>query len=208
MTKKVSGALLAKVMLPDQKDLKQCLVYAELSMKMQIMLFDLSSSLWWSSVAEVLIWFPFAFFFFCLDAGRMGGIWLFLPHLVRAGLGLLIIKKLPTSQELISKISMQRNDSIPFNKITHWVITSTKDALAEFTTRAGKFMLIYSILTAVALVLDFIVFFIGVASMNSDYGAFSTVFLVILSVTYFIIAFYFVGWAIAIRQRLPPYAQS
>jgi len=93
MLQKLSGALLAKAFLPQPADIKQCLVYTELAMKMQMILFDLSSTLWWSSVAEIIIFFPFSFFVFCIDAGRMGFIWLFIPHLLRAALGLFITMK-------------------------------------------------------------------------------------------------------------------
>ena len=101
MLHKVSGAMLAKAFLPQADDVKQCLVYTELAMKMQMIIFDLSSSLWWSSLAEVLIFFPFSFLVFCVDAERMGFIWMFIPHLVRAALGLLIIKKMPTTHEMV-----------------------------------------------------------------------------------------------------------
>lgn len=115
---KVSGALLAKAFLPQPADVKQCLVYTELAIKMQMILFDLASSLWWSSLAELLVWFPFSFFIFCVDAERMGFIWLFIPHLIRATIGLLIIRKMPTSHEMVNKIVIPTGEKIPFSKIS------------------------------------------------------------------------------------------
>ncbi len=103
---KVTGALLAKAFLPSPVEVKQCLVYTDLAMKMQMIIFDLSSSLWWSSLGEVLIWFPFSFFVFCVDAERMGFIWMFIPHLVRAAVGILIIKKMPTTHEMVANIKI------------------------------------------------------------------------------------------------------
>jgi len=99
---------------------------------MQMILFDLSSSIWWSSVAEILIWFPFSFFIFCVDAGRMSFIWFFIPHLIRAALGLLIIKKMPTSHEMVNKISIQPNEKIPFSKVGTFVITAAKESVSDF----------------------------------------------------------------------------
>ena len=87
--------------LPTPSDAKQCLVFMDLAIRFQMIIFDLSSGIWWASVAEVLVFFPFGFFVFCLDPDRMGPIWMFIPHLVRALLGLLIIKKMPTTQELV-----------------------------------------------------------------------------------------------------------
>ena len=103
MMRNISGALLAKAFLPTTAEVKQCLVYTDLAIKMQMIVFDLSSSLWWSTMAELFIFF-FALFVFFIDAARMGFIWLFLPHVGRAVLGLLIIKKMPTTHEMVSKI--------------------------------------------------------------------------------------------------------
>jgi len=200
--------LVAQAFLPQADDVKQCLVYSELAIKMQMIVFDLSSSLWWSSLAEILIWFPFSFFVFCVDAERMGFIWMFIPHLVRAALGLLIIKKMPTTHEMINKITIPPSEKIPFSKISKFVITGAKESVTEFSAKSGKFLLMYAIITAVALVFDILVIFIGVGGLNNDVGAFSTVFVFMLGVVYFFIALYFIGWAVAVRMRLPPYAQA
>lgn len=59
-----------------------------------------------------------------------------------------------------------------------------------------------------AIVFDLIVIFIGIGGLNNDEGAFSTVFVFLLGMIYFMIALYFIGWAVAVRQRLPAYAQA
>ena len=67
-------------------------------------------------------------------------------------------------------------------------------------------MLIYATLTCVAVCLDFIVIFIGVGGLNSDAGAFGTVFVLLLGILYFLIALFFIGWAVSVRMRLPAFA--
>ena len=59
-----------------------------------------------------------------------------------------------------------------------------------------------------ALFLDGIVIFIGVGGMNNDSAAFGTVFILILGVLYFLLAFFFIGWVFSVRQRLPDYAKT
>ena len=115
MMQKITGTLLAKAFLPSTDEVKQCMVYMDLAIKMQMIVFDFSSSLWWSSMAEFLIFFPFGLFVFFLDAGRMGAIWLFIPHLVRGFLGLLIIKKMPTTHDMVNKIDIPPSENIPFS---------------------------------------------------------------------------------------------
>ena len=206
MLKKVSGAMLAKAFLPSADDVKQCLVYTELAIKMQMIIFDLSSSLWWSSLAEILIWFPFSFFVFCIDAENMGFIWMFIPHLVRALLGILIIKKMPTTHEMVNKISIPPSEKIPFSKIGKFVVTGARESIVEFATRAGTFLKLYLIITLVCLFLDLIVIFIGLGHLNDDVGPFSIVFVFMLGIVYFFISLYFIGFIIATKMRLPLYA--
>ena len=60
-------------------------------------------------------------------------------------------------------------------------------------------MLLYAILTFVALIFDITVIFAGVANMNNDVGVYSTVFLFLLGVLYFVIALFFIIWAISVK---------
>ena len=101
--KKLTGAVLAKAILPSPVEVKQCLVYTDLAIKMELILFDLSSSLYWTMLAEVNI-FIFGFCMFLVEPGSLGYIWLFSPHLLRAAVSFLILKRMPTSNELVENI--------------------------------------------------------------------------------------------------------
>lgn len=193
--------------MPSTGEVKQCLVYMDLAIKMQMIVFDLSSSLWWSTVAEVFIFF-FALFVFFIDASRMGFIWMFIPHLARAAIGVLIVKKMPTTHELVANVQIEPNEKIPFSKVSKYVVSGAKQSVDEFQTKAGKFMMLYTLLTLIALVIDFIVIFIGIGSLSNSNGAFSSTFVLLLGLLYFFVAFYFIGWVICVRMRLPDYAQA
>lgn len=127
----VTGTLLAKAFLPSTSEVKQCLVYMDLAIKMQMILFDLSSSLWWSSMAEVFI-FLFALFVFFIDASRMGFVWMFIPHLVRAALGLLIVKKMPTTHDIVAGMKIVPNEKIPFSQVNKYVVHGAKTTADDF----------------------------------------------------------------------------
>ena len=103
----------------------------DLGIKVQMIIFDLSSCIWWSTVAELFTFF-FAFFVFCIDAGRMGSIWLFIPHMIRAVVGLLVIKKMPSTHEMIANISIPPAEVIPFSKIDRFAITGAKESVDYF----------------------------------------------------------------------------
>ena len=121
MMKKLTGAILAKAILPSPVEVKQCLVYIDLAIKMELVLFDLSSSLWWSTLAEMTI-FIFGFCIFMVEPSSLGYIWLFIPHIVRATVGFYILKSMPTSNELVANIQIPSNEKIPFSKISRFVI--------------------------------------------------------------------------------------
>ena len=205
---KLPAALVARAFLPNPEDIKQCMVYTDLAIKMQMIVFDLSSSLWWTTMAEFLIFFPFSFFVFCLDPEHMGFIWLFAPHILRGLVALLILKRMPTTHDMVMKINIKENEPIPFSNIKKFVVTGATESVDEFQSKAGKWMLLYAILTVVALALDVIVIFIGVGGMNNDSAAFGTVFILILGVLYFLLATFFIGWVFSVRMRLPDYAKT
>ena len=78
---KLSGALLARAFLPGPEHVKEALSFLDLGIKVQIILHELSSSLFWSSVGEVFL-FIFSFFIFFTDPREMGAIFLHLAHVL------------------------------------------------------------------------------------------------------------------------------
>ena len=126
-----SNSVQARAFLPSPEIVKKCLVYMDLGIKVQMIIFDLSSTVWWSTVAEIFVFF-FGFFVFCIDADRMGFIWMFVPHLLRAIVGLLVIKKMPSTHEMVAAISIPPAEKIPFGKIDKFVITGAKESVDMF----------------------------------------------------------------------------
>ena len=89
--------------MPSPQAIKNCLVYSDIAIKMQLIFMDLSSTVWWSTVSEVFIFF-YSFWVFCSDAKRTAVFWLFTPHLIRGAIGLLFIKKMPTISDMLKSI--------------------------------------------------------------------------------------------------------
>lgn len=170
-------------------------------------MFDLSSTVWWSTVAELFTFF-YCFLIFMIDAQRMAFVWMFMPHIFRAIMGLALIKKLPTTHEMVANVNIKPPEKIPFSLIDKVVFRGAIESLEKFQTAAGKLVLIYTLLSAICVILDFIVIFIGVAGLNPDQGAFGTVFVLLIGILYFLYGLFFIGWVISVRMRLPAYAQT
>ena len=174
---------------------------------MELILFDLSSSLYWSMLAEVNI-FIFGFCMFLVEPSSLGYIWLFTPHLLRAAVSFLILKRMPTSNELVENIQIPSSEKVPFSKISGYVISGAKESATMFEKKAGTLLLVYTICTAIALIIDVSVVLTGMGKLGEDQQEFGTAFVLILATMYFMLAFYFIGWVIAVRMRLPEYAKS
>ena len=77
-----------------------------------------------------------------------------------------------------------------------------------FGEKAGSHLLVYTICTAIALIIDLSVMLTGMGKLGEDQDEFGTAFVLIIATMYFLLAFYFIGWVLAVRMRLPEYAKS
>jgi len=126
-----SASAQARASLPSHEVVKQCLVNMDLAIKMQMIIFDLSSTIWWSTVAEIFIFF-YGLWVFFIDAAHMALVWMFIPHVVRAILGLLVIKKMPTMHDMVSCVTIPPNEKIPLGKIDRFIATGAKESIDLF----------------------------------------------------------------------------
>jgi len=97
---RVTGAILAKAFLPSPVHIKESLSLIDLGIKLQMLLYELSASLFWSSIGEIAL-FVFSFLIFITDPSEMTAIYFHVPHIARGVFGFLIVKKLPNSHVLL-----------------------------------------------------------------------------------------------------------
>lgn len=88
----------------------------DLSMKFQIYFFELSSSIFWCSAADVLV-FIFAFCIFFTTINYLGIIFLFVVHLGRGGFGGFMCFKLPNFEELMRAVDLPPEEKVGFDQI-------------------------------------------------------------------------------------------
>lgn len=204
---KLGGALVARAFLPSPDHVKEGLSFLDLGIKVQIILHELSSSLFWSSVGEIFL-FIFSFFIFFTDPREMGAIFLHLVHVVRGVVGFLIVKKMPNSHDMVNEIQIPANEKIPFNNIGRYVITGAKSSASKFEKETAKFLLAYSGLTVLSFILDLISFFLQVSEYKEENTAFSDVALLFLACLFMTIDLYYIAWVVSTRMKLPDYAAN
>ena len=78
----------------------------DLGIKLEILLYEISSCLYWVSLTE-LVFFIFGLLLFFADSVEMGAQWLHIMHLARASVGLLLVKRLPTSHEITKNLNLK-----------------------------------------------------------------------------------------------------
>ena len=116
MMNKMSTAVLARAFLPAPKDIKGAMQFLDLGIKFQIMLYELSSSLFWLAIIEVAVFLFFQVLFFA-SPKRMTGLYFHILHLPRGAVGLILVKIMPNSHDMIKEIRIPSDAKIPFGKI-------------------------------------------------------------------------------------------
>jgi len=81
----------------------------DLATKVDLILFEMISSLFWSSFVEILA-FTIALILFLNDSTEMASIWWFLPHVFRGVTGYLLLKGLPTTHGIIKNASISPDE--------------------------------------------------------------------------------------------------
>ena len=112
------------------------------------------SLLYWISWTEISA-FILALIFWIKLIDQMGVVLLFLPHIVRGAVGLLIGRKMPRSHHIVKDIDL--GDQIGFDNIKEAVRISSQNQFVEIAENIQTLLNAYFALTILSLGLDFIV---------------------------------------------------
>ena len=77
----------------------------DLIVKIEFIMLEIVSNVFWSSVIEIQLFTLFLILFFFIPSELMG-VWWFLPHLFRGALGLLLLKTLPQTHDIIKNANI------------------------------------------------------------------------------------------------------
>lgn len=201
---KISTAVLARAFLPAPKDVKAAISFLDLGIKFQIMLYEWSSNLFWISILEVSI-FLFFQVLFLTNPSRMVGIYFHILHLPRGAVGLILVKVMPNSHDMLKEIRISPDAKIPFGKIADKVMGGAVTCVEQFAGKCSKLLLAYGALTVVTLILDLISFFREIAAYGSSLwqDAFADVSLLVLASTLIALDVYYFAWVFCTTLKFP-----
>jgi len=204
MMNKMSTAVLARAFLPSPKDIKGAMQFLDLGIKFQIMLYELSSSLFWLAVIEVAVFLFFQILFFA-SPKRMAAIYFHLLHLPRGAIGLILVKVMPNTHDLIKEIRIPSDAKIPFGKIADQATIAAQTFVEQFSSKCEKLLLVYAALTSATLILDIVSFLIEIHHFSNTVwkDAFADVSLLILAGTFIALDLYYFSWIFCTALKFP-----
>jgi hypothetical protein len=201
---KISTGLLARAFLPSPKDVKAAISFLDLGIKFQIMLYEWSCNLFWTSILEVSI-FLFFQVLFLTNPSRMVGLYFHIVHLPRGAVGLFLVKVMPNSHDMLKEIRIPSDAKIPFGKIADKVMGGAVTCVQQFSDKCQKLLLAYGVLTIITLTLDLISFFREISAYGSKLweDAFADVSLLVLASVLIALDLFYFAWIFCTVLKFP-----
>jgi hypothetical protein len=127
------------------------------STKAEIHINSFLSLLFWVSILEIFMYI-IGFALFISSPKTYGIFWLFTPHVVRAILGLIILRKVPHSHTVIEELKDCSDDSI--TDIENHILSTYKNLLSNSESSLRPLLIIYFVFTIIDIIVDNIGFII------------------------------------------------
>jgi len=176
----------------------------DLGIKFQIMLFELSSSIFWLSFIELTFFFT-SFVLFLTAPKMMPSIWLHALHIPRAVIGGLLVWKMPNTHEMLAECPIPQNEKIPLEEITKYAVKGVQKSLQKFSASGARLLIAYVLVTSLCVLLDVIDFFIGVARFSTQFydGTYGAICILVISSIFITLDLYYYVWVVAQSLKLP-----
>lgn len=104
----------------------------DLAIKIEFIMLELTNNMFWLPNMELFL-FVIGFIFFCGDDKDMGAFWWFLPHIVKGSIGLLLLKSIPKTHEIIKNAEINPKEKLSIEDAFDVLIKSAQTGLQHFT---------------------------------------------------------------------------
>jgi len=190
-------------LMPTADEMYRLLKQLDTTYKSEMVLWQLHSLLFWTSVLEIAL-FVCLFIVFCASASAMGAIWFHVLHPARAAVGLIIVMKhLPKSHDIVELIDLEGIQDISVETISDRVQLSITAQFMKSSESAKKFLMIYSLMSIGCYVLDGLQFVVQYSAFGNKGNEHTELTMLLASIVYFAIDFYYFIWVIQLKQKLP-----
>eukprot|EP00347_Sterkiella_histriomuscorum_P021291 403334519 len=197
-----AGVLAAEAMKPTAKELFTVMSNLDLGIKSEIFMYELQSSMFWSSVIELSM-FLLGFILFCVVPDLMPFIWMHIPHIIRAIIGFILLKNLPRSHDIIDRLEVT-DQHYSFEQIQKLIKENLIKIFMKYTEECNTQLLSYGIVTMFAAFFDFIEFLIQFIRFGRSGDEHSELAMMALTLIFIALDFYYILWAIQAKDKFSP----
>ena len=164
--RKIGAKLLSRAVFPTNSHLKQSFSTMDLIVKIEFIMLEMISNLFWSSIIELNVLLLILILYFLLPS-ELGTVWWFSPHLLRGSIGLLLLKTLPKTHDIIKNANIPPDLKLKSEEIFEILTNASQNALDHFTKVSRLNLTGYFVLTILCSIIDVLVFIDSIKSMKS-----------------------------------------
>ena len=179
----------------------------DIAVKIEFILADLISILFWSSITEFLIFVVLLLFFF-VDAAEMGRVWFIVHHLIRATMGYFIIRNLPRTHDIIKNADIQPDEKMSFDMMFESLTLAARDALNHFTANTKKFLFTYFGVSVLCIAIDLIMTFSSISHFDEGDSSSADISNFVGATSLLFVDIAYIIWLNSLFERVPDYISS
>lgn len=178
----------------------------DIGVKYQLLLVEFSTVVFWTSAAELLS-LLLTFSLYLTQPKGMAPLWLFMMHVVRSIIGLVLVCRTPNQQRLIleSADGIKGNERVTPGALVSEVKIAAAKSLKSFMDATRWLLLTYCVLTGTCIVFDFICFCYGVGWTTAEmqWWSFGVTNMLVLGSLFLSLDLLYVVWALSYIVKLP-----
>ena len=152
------------------------------STKVEIYICEFHSLLFWVSLLEIFLYLIGLLLFISSPHG-FGEFWAFTTHLIRATLGLVLLKRLPNSSTVIEEI--KESEDYTVEDVQNRILQIYKNLLTNNKHRLLPIIISYLVFTIVDIIVDNVIFFFLLNKWSDSEYSLHNIFTLVLIITFF-----------------------
>jgi hypothetical protein len=149
-----------------------------------------------------IVLFIFALLLFISDTEQFAIFWTFTTHVIRAAIGLILLKRFPDTHNLIEDLGDSEESTI--QDIEAAIIQKYRNILSNNESRLKPVLIAYLIFTIIDILVDNIIFFFLLEKWRDSVYMYENYFSLILIVTFFLCNGVYFSWIGSIKLNFPP----
>eukprot|EP00347_Sterkiella_histriomuscorum_P012840 403367024 len=200
----------AQSILPKGQEVYKVVQYLDLTMNLEILLYEFHSIIYWCSVLEIFIFCVGLLLFFSYPSD-MAYIFMHILHPIRGYFGFLIGKQMPKSHDFIKLLNQETQGDLEnekrfnFEEFFSHIIQAVKKIVTTIASNMETKLKVYFILTIICILFDFIEFIIQLVRFGHIGDEFSDLVMLAATCLFMVVNFFYLFWILGQRQKFPAF---